>query len=79
MRSARGFSSDGAEVTLRIPCAGPRNVSLLTAFPAAPTAVWPPAVSLHVAKAKAAVTSLDLRLSADPAGDPLDLDAGRLQ
>ena len=35
-----------------------------TAFPAAPAAIWPPAVSRYVAKAKAAVTSLDLRLPA---------------
>ena len=71
--------SDGAEVAPRVPCAGPRSVSLLTAFPEASAVIWPPAVSRHVAKAKAAVTSLDLRLPADPAGDAPNLDVGCLQ
>ena len=45
----------------------------------APAAVWPPAVSRHVDKAKAAATPFRLRLSADSAGDPPDLDEGALE
>ena len=47
------FLSCGAEVASRLPCAGPHGMSLLTASPAAPAAVWPLAVRRYVAKAKA--------------------------
>ena len=69
----------GTEVASRLRSAGTRNVPRFAAPPAALAAVWPPAVSRHVAKAKAAVTPFRLRLPADSAGDPPDLDVGPLE
>ena len=41
--------------------------------------VGPPAVRIHVAKAKTAVTPIYLYLSADPAEDPPDFDEDYLE
>ena len=56
--------------------AGSLSVPLHTAPPATSATVWPPAVSRHVAEAKAAETSFDPRIPADPARDPPDLNVG---
>ena len=60
--------SCGIDVESRLRSAGTRNMTLFAAPPAALAAVWPPAVSRHVAKAKAAVTPFRLRLPADSQG-----------
>ena len=72
------FSLAAQRVPSRLRSAGTRNMPLFAAPPAALAAVWPPAVSRHMAKAKAAVTPFHLRPPAGPAGDPPDLDVGRL-
>ena len=64
--------SYGAKVKPRIPCADSRGVSLLTAFPAAPAAVWFPAVRRYVAP-------VQLLFPVHPAGNPPDLDSSRLK
>ena len=71
--------SCGTKVAPRIPCAGCRGVSLLTASPAAPAAVWSLAVRDYVAKAKAAEAPVQLLFPAHPTGYPPDLDSGRLK
>ena len=68
-----------AEVALRFACAGPHSVPLFAAPPATSATVGPPAVRHYVAKAKIAVISIYFHLVADPAGDPLDFDVGRLE
>ena len=68
-----------AKVAPRIPDAGPRSVSLPTAFPATPAAIRPPAVRRHVSKIKAALTPIELHFPADPTGVPPNLDVGRLK
>ena len=70
--------SFGAKLTLRIAFAGSRSVPLNAATLATPATVWLPAVSRHMAEAKAAVTSFNL-LPAEPAGDPPDLNVGLLE
>ena len=69
----------GAKVALRFSCAGACSVTLFAAPPATSATVGPPTVRRHVAKAKAAVTSIYLHLLVDRAGDPSDFDVGRLE
>ena len=69
----------GAKVALQFPYAGARSMSLSATPPATSATVGPPAVRRHVAKAKAAVTSIYLHLLADPAGDLSDFDVSRLE
>ena len=66
----------GAEVTLWFPVA--RSMPLFAAPTTASATVGPPTVRHHVAKAKAAVTSIYIYLLADPAGGPSDFHLGRL-
>ena len=75
----RRLLSNGAEVTPRTLCAGSRVVPLLATFPATPASVWSPTVRRHVSKTKAAVTPICLSFPADPAGDPPNLNVGRLK
>ena len=69
----------GAKVALRFPCEGPRSVPLFAVPPATSATVGPPAVRLHVAKAKTAITTIYFHLLANPAGDPPDFDVGCLE
>ena len=71
------FFHCGTEVAPRLPCAGPRGLSLLAASPAAPTSVWPTTVRCYVAKA--AIAPVKLLLPANSAGYPPDLDVGILE
>ena len=71
------FLSCGAEVASRLLGAGSRGMSLLTASPAAPAAVWPAAVRCHMAKAKAAEAPVELLSPAHPARYPPNPDVGR--
>ena len=73
------FLSCGAEIASRFPGAGSRGMSLLTASPAAPAAVWSAAVRCHITKAKAAVAPVELLSPAHPARYTLNLDVGRLE
>ena len=69
----------GTDKAPRLPGAGTCEMSLLTASPAAPAAVWPSAFHRYVAKAKAAEAPVHLLLPAESAGDPPDLDVGSLE
>ena len=70
------LSGDAKEV-LQYACAGPRVASLLTAFPAAPAAIRPPAVRRDVFKTNAAVTPTSLHFPANLTRNPPDLDVVR--
>ena len=60
------------------PGAGLICVSLFVEPQAVPASIRALAIQRHVAKAKAAITPVCHRLSADPVGDPLDYNADRL-